>query len=685
MQRRYNFATNVGHERDDSVSVQDSGIFLISQPLRQPQQHIPVDSLPERVYRWSTSELDYRPENIDARTRSRTKSITDSRTQSVSKPGFCPLALESLCDGPCAPILDYLVEAIKSRSVSQLSRKTISNQARSTNQAHERSQGRRERQERILKCRDLTLAIALKQREITETKERIKRQRQLEVARKIHHKQSHFKIRVLQEYEALFHQLRLNTSKSPLSIRDNSSSHYLMKTTFERALGEVTRITKLVAIDGITLQRVRVAESQGTQELHRLVQLNGDGATFILETIKDLKEKSLLMIQSERQRQIQRAKSRDEKSEATELLQLFREHHLERVVQIESVLNKIAACELEKEQLYSRMRFQAQRREQMKKIVPFLQELEETKARLGGLGTALEFIQAEQENLVERVVSLDEQQLKLEAMSKASRAVDQKMTHLRSTACKLIEMVRINHHSVPHSASEISGDITRSISEGLSQLSNLVQSQDYSLEDNARFLQNFTEQCQLYYAESDSQILQPSDNLVETFSGNGIFSCPSWQEVATVGSASADQYILQLAGLERHNTVHQLAVSKAKEASIEMGRAKKKIISMMSSFMKSLPEGGSNRSDMDLSLDALTSKFEGDFKNIRDSLVEIEDDRHAAFQNDIQQILEGANIGDEIAQKIRGLVEDEGTVAERLDFPKESPSKPHSKRMRYVQ
>lgn len=110
-------------------------------------------------------------------------------------------------------------------------------------------------------------------------------------------------------------------------------------------------------------------------------------------------------------------------------MQLFREHHIERVVQIESVLNKIAACEQEKEQLYSRMRFQAQRREQKKKVAPFVQELEESKARLGGLEAALEFIQAEQENLVERVVSPDEQQSKLEAMSKGSRAVGQKMVN----------------------------------------------------------------------------------------------------------------------------------------------------------------------------------------------------------------------------------------------------------------
>lgn len=97
------------------------------------------------------------------------------------------------------------------------------------------------------------------------------------------------------------------------------------------------------------------------------------------------------------------------------------------MVEIESVLNRIAACEREKDELYSRMRFQAQQREQEKRPYTFSQELEESKAKLKGLTTALEFIQAEQEILVERVLPIDEQQHTLESLNKVSRSADQRM------------------------------------------------------------------------------------------------------------------------------------------------------------------------------------------------------------------------------------------------------------------
>jgi prefoldin subunit 5 len=73
------------------------------------------------------------------------------------------------------------------------------------------------------------------------------------------------------------------------------------------------------------------------------------------------------------------------------------------------------------------MRFQAQQREQEKRPYTCSQELEESKAKLKGLTTALEFIQAEQEILVERVLPIDEQQHTLESLSKASRTMDQRM------------------------------------------------------------------------------------------------------------------------------------------------------------------------------------------------------------------------------------------------------------------
>lgn len=106
---------------------------------------------------------------------------------------------------------------------------------------------------------------------------------------------------------------------------------------------------------------------------------------------------------------------------------MFRGHHIERVIQVESVLNKVAACEHEKSQLYTAMRLRAQRRDLEKKPNHFLQELEETKAFLQGLRTALEFIQTEQENLVERVMAADEVRSRIEGLGRASRVADQKL------------------------------------------------------------------------------------------------------------------------------------------------------------------------------------------------------------------------------------------------------------------
>lgn len=94
---------------------------------------------------------------------------------------------------------------------------------------------------------------------------------------------------------------------------------------------------------------------------------------------------------------------------------------------MESVLSRVESCEQERDQLYTKMREDAQRQRQERKPNGHLQELEETKAHVRGLGAALEFVQGEQLNLVERVVSVEEQSKKLEAMRRASRNMDQKM------------------------------------------------------------------------------------------------------------------------------------------------------------------------------------------------------------------------------------------------------------------
>lgn len=94
---------------------------------------------------------------------------------------------------------------------------------------------------------------------------------------------------------------------------------------------------------------------------------------------------------------------------------------------MESVLSRVESCEQERDHLYTKMREDAQRKMQERKPNSHLQELEETKAHVRGLGAALEFVQGEQLNLVERVVLVEEQSKKLEAMRRISRNMDQKM------------------------------------------------------------------------------------------------------------------------------------------------------------------------------------------------------------------------------------------------------------------
>lgn len=107
------------------------------------QQLGSAQSLAERVYSWSVHELDYRPDNSD--TVSKSLAMTHHNSHSKSEDTFCPQALErcsyllivhhvafrlgfvrhgsltwiflnSLCDGPCATMFEYLVENIKPRS-----------------------------------------------------------------------------------------------------------------------------------------------------------------------------------------------------------------------------------------------------------------------------------------------------------------------------------------------------------------------------------------------------------------------------------------------------------------------------------------------------------------------------------------------------------------------------------------
>ncbi|KAF9434354.1 hypothetical protein BGZ76_008147 [Entomortierella beljakovae] len=495
-------------------------------------------------------------------------------------------------------------------------------------------------------------------------------------------------MRVLQEYEVLTHQLRTRATNHSLSTPDKSSIYYSIKTALESTLEEIMNVTKMVAIDGKTLEQMQISDLHGIQDLHNYMGQDESGVTYVVGTLREMKEERILSVQSARRNHSGDIKNLNTSSETAKLLQLFREHHIERIVQIESVLNKISACEREKSQLYSRMRFQAQRYEQMKKDAPFFQELEETKAYLIGLGAALEFIQAEQENLVERVESLEEQGLKIEAMSKASRAVDQKMVHLQSTVKKLFEMIQISHQRIPQTAKEISGEITHSISEGLSNLSNLANKQEYTLEDDSKVLQNLNNQLQQTIVSSDKRDSWRPQEHSERKQGNSgtneTLSYPSWEELSSASLLSPDQFVLQLAGAQRQHEIHRLSLSNTKEENIQLGQAKRHIVSLMNTFTQNFPKSNTDK-DGKLTLGALSSKFEADVEENATCLVEYEASRHSDLLGHIQQTNEELEFGEGIIQRIQGLIDDNNKIVEGLRDPEESTPKPQSKKMRYVQ
>ncbi|KAF9989863.1 hypothetical protein BGZ75_004688 [Mortierella antarctica] len=369
-------------------------------------------------------------------------------------------------------------------------------------------------------------------------------------------------------------------------------------------------------------------------------------------------------------------------TDASEMLQLFREHHIERVVQIESVYNRISTCEQEKEKLYSKLRYRAQKRDQEKKPNIKHQELEETKASLQGLTTALEFIQAEQENLVERVMSVDEQRSKLEAMNKASRMAGQQMDELKLTIAKLVEMTKLNCASVPTTALSISDEIMLSLSEGITQLSALVQDQVSTVEGDAVVLRDLTQSSQRRHTERHIQTLQaPAPH---AFEGGASLSeqdaAGQWHKVAAASSLSLDRHILQVARLQQDGVVRNSIVAQAKDLNQHMEQSKGRIASTVTSSaaevlqsadidgseLAGIPgkDEGKNRAiGGSMNIDSLDSRFEVDVKNASQTINSIDQARRTQFQHDIQGTLANAESGGDTVRTIQSLIHDRVRIA----------------------
>ncbi|KAG0380453.1 hypothetical protein BGX24_008087 [Mortierella sp. AD032] len=588
-----------------------------NQHLEQEQLNSPAQELAERVYSWSTAELDYRPDRGDIQARNHQRIALYASTSRSKQPEYSPQALISLCHGPCGPMFEYLAENLKSRS-------TIAEQNRdNADQTLERKQyslvARQKQESRSLQCYEVTLAIARKQREIAEAKERIKKQRQLQTVKEIHHQQETQTIR-----------------------------------------------TK----DGVSQFLEIIAGSKSAQ-------------LQALESIKDQK-----LVESEAGSQATGS------NEAARLLHMFRGHHVERVVQVESTLNKVAACEREKAQLYSEMRFRAQRRDQEKKPNHFSQDLEETKAFLNGLRTALEFIQTEQENLVERVMAADELREKIETIGRASRVAEQKLHQAQHSSRKVTEMVELNLQKVPSLANSIAGEITESLSQGLAQLSTYVQARNTTGVNDIKILQDLTEKGQVAYEASHAHLTplpgpsRPGSSLTSLplLGGAGMEAghVHAWYATSGSSSLSAEQLILQKARLQNHSLVRQLSVSKAKDLNTRLARSNTETTASMNDVMLQLLGSSSLGTDVPashrggsisrtqqrvtgaLSVDSLGSKLKGDIKEIVGSLIRYDDEYQTALATEIEQVVNAAESANDVVESVRWLVEDGHRIASRL-------------------
>ncbi|KAF9942290.1 hypothetical protein BGZ67_002310 [Mortierella alpina] len=469
------------------------------------------------------------------------------------------------------------------------------------------------------------------------------------------------------------HETSLSERLQMCVIGSDNRGNFMLSSisTFNKVLEKSIRCKNCVRGE----QEQRTANEAIRELCQQLARSRSENVSYFLERVLELKEGHLSLLSSSKEdwpqqgMDIHRAEGADV-TDASELLQ------------IESVSNRISTCEQEKEKLYSKLRYRAQKRDQEKKPNIKHQELEETKASLQGLTTALEFIQAEQENLVERVMSVDEQRSKLEAMNKASRMAGQQMDQLKLTIAKLVEMTKLNCASVPTTALSISDEIMLSLSEGITQLSALVQDQVSTVEGDAVVLRDLTQSSQRRHTERHIQTLQaPAPH---AFEGGASLSeqdaAGQWHKVAAASSLSLDRHILQVARLQQDGVVRNSIVAQAKDLNQHMEQSKGRIASTVTSSaaevlqsadidgseLAGIPgkDEGKNRAiGGSMNIDSLDSRFEVDVKNASQTINSSDQARRTQFQHDIQGTLANAESGGDTVRTIQSLIHDRVRIA----------------------
>ncbi|KAG0097962.1 hypothetical protein BGZ93_001536 [Podila epicladia] len=535
-----------------------------------------------------------------------------------------------------------------------------------------------EQEEKAVQCRRLALAVAMKKQEIARTKERIKQQRQRQTLQEIHHQQSINRVRILQQYEPLLQKIESDVIAVTALPQGHQEDRSIFGNLVNRALSEVQTATRMLVLDGMKLPQNGPPDLSISSIYQSLCQERVD-KTLFLDEIEDRKTLLLKQLEQEQLERLKRSSTSD--SKAASLLETFRGHHNERVAEVESVLSQVESYEQKRDQLYAKMQEDAQRRLQERKPNGHLQELEETKAHVRGLGAALEFVQGEQLNLVERVVSVEDQSKKLEVMRRTSRNMDQKMAQIRLQVEKLMEMVRLSQQSASDISNGTASYVADAIGQRLKHLSELIQVQKSSVQVDAVTLQEAMKASQQRAVNRVSMFLpQDLDQILEKarqISGKTSSTLPLYSS-ASRSSLSLEQNLLQISTLQQQAAMQTVTSTKVHDHTKRTKQVMGSLVSDMEQSIADLSKNtptealslASNRisagRDDQLTADTLCSAFERDIKAVAEVVVAMEAAQFTKLANNIEQTLSQVEGERNMAHDIQSLIADGETIRSHL-------------------
>ncbi|KAF9163731.1 hypothetical protein DFQ26_002214 [Actinomortierella ambigua] len=196
-----------------------------------------------------------------------------------------------------------------------------------------------------------------------------------------------------------------------------------------------------------TDQQQQILMGQATS-LHERIKSIPGGPSLFLETIQSLRSRLLQDFDTQNP-------PSSESSKSAEILKIFRAHHAERLEQIEVVLGQMAEREQQKDDLIERIQQSMKTLDQSGSHSAITTagvhlELEVAKAQVAGLSASLEFVQAEQELLIERALSTEDSSTRLEAIGRGSRAAQQKRVQAQRTLQQLAQLLILEHETLRH-------------------------------------------------------------------------------------------------------------------------------------------------------------------------------------------------------------------------------------------